>query len=265
MQPEVPHLLRLVRAGTARASSPSSRCSPTSTSGCAARTTTSTSSWSAAVSPRCTRRSCRCCARSLPTPRQPHPAQHQRDPTRQGRRAPRRSSHDHRDRVEVYLQYDGQRAETVTASTAAATWCASRSGRSTGCPRPEVFTTLTMTAALGVNDDEIGAVVRRCLDTPYVGGVNVQPVFGSGRGTGIDPLDRLTHAGALTRLGPQTDGLVDWRDLTALPCSHPHCCSVGYLLLDRRGAVAVAGADHRPRPAQGAPRTGQQPDRPSTS
>ena len=36
-----------------------------------------------------------------------------------------------------------------------------------------------MTAALGVNDDEIGAVIRRALDTPYVGGVTIQPVFGS--------------------------------------------------------------------------------------
>ena len=27
-----------------------------------------------------------------------------------------------------------------------------------------------------------------------------------------------------------------WRDLTALPCSHPHCCSVGYLLRDDSGS-----------------------------
>ena len=56
-----------------------------------------------------------------------------------------------------------------------------------------VFTTLTMTAALDVNDDEIGAVVKRALDTPYVGGVTIQPVFGSGRTAGIDPL-RPAHA-----------------------------------------------------------------------
>lgn len=39
----------------------------------------------------------------------------------------------------------------------------------------------------------------------------------------------------LARLGPQTDDAVTWRDLTALPCSHPHCCSVGYLLKDDGG------------------------------
>jgi 7,8-dihydro-6-hydroxymethylpterin dimethyltransferase len=60
-------------------------------------------------------------------------------------------------------------------------------------------------------------------------------VFGSGRSSGIDPLDRLTHTGVLARLEEQTAGLVTWRDLTALPCSHPHCCSVGYLLRDDSG------------------------------
>ncbi|HSK80435.1 MAG TPA: radical SAM protein, partial [Thermoanaerobaculia bacterium] len=90
--------------------------------------------------------------------------------------------------------------------------------------------TLTMTATLGVNDDEIGAVMLHALETPFVGGVSSQPQLGSGRSTPIDPLDRLTHTGVLARLEAQTGGLVTWRDLTALPCSHPHCCSLGYLL-----------------------------------
>ena len=65
-----------------------------------------------------------------------------------------------------------------------------------------IFTTLTMTAALGGNDAEIGAVVRRALDTPYVGGVSIQPQFGSGRSGPIDWTDRLTHTGVLARPGP---------------------------------------------------------------
>lgn len=140
----------------------------------------------------------------------------------------------HRERVEVYLQYDGQSAEASTHHRGADI----RRFKEDAIERLSsrgIFTTLTMTAALGVNDDEIGFVVKRALDTPYVGGVTIQPVFGSGRSSGIDPLDRLTHTGVLARLGPQTGGLVGWRDLTALPCSHPHCCSVGYLLRDDAG------------------------------
>lgn len=140
----------------------------------------------------------------------------------------------HRERVEVYLQYDGPSAAT------------SRHHRGADLSRIKeqaidalsaagIFTTLTMTCALGVNDEEIGAVVKRALDTPYVGGVSIQPQFGSGRSGAIDPTDRLTHTGVLARLEPQTGGQVTWRDLTALPCSHPHCCSVGYLLRDDAG------------------------------
>jgi hypothetical protein len=152
----------------------------------------------------------------------------------------------HRERVEVYLQYDGPRAEAsrhhrggdLTALKAAAVQRLSAAG---------VFTTLTMTATLGVNDDQIGDVLRLALATPYVGGVAIQPVFGSGRARAIDPLDRLTHTGVLARLGPQTGGEVTWRDLTALPCSHPHCASVGYLLRDDggrwRSLVGIVGEE----------------------
>lgn len=153
---------------------------------------------------------------------------------------------EHRERVEVYLQYDGSSAE------------ASRHHRGGDLRRlkeqavqrlseREIFTTLVMTAALGVNDGEIGDVVRLALDTPFIGGVSLQPQFGSGRSGAIDAMDRLTHTGVLKRLGPQTNGLVTWRDLTALPCSHPHCCSVGYLIRDDaeqwRSLVALIGHD----------------------
>ncbi|MEN9710899.1 MAG: Antilisterial bacteriocin subtilosin biosynthesis protein AlbA [Actinomycetota bacterium] len=140
----------------------------------------------------------------------------------------------HRERVEVYLQFDGFRAESskfhrggdITHIKAAALDRLSAAG---------IFTTLTMTAALGVNDDEIGAVVLKALETPYVGGVSIQPVFGSGRGNPINAQDRLTHTGALKRLGEQTNNVVQWTDLTALPCSHPHCASVGYMLRTDKG------------------------------
>jgi 7,8-dihydro-6-hydroxymethylpterin dimethyltransferase len=152
----------------------------------------------------------------------------------------------HRERVEVNLQFDGLRVESTRHH---------RGGDIRGVKEAavrrlseaEVFTTLTMTAALGVNDDEIGDVIRIALDTPFVSGVSIQPVFESGRGVGLSPTDRLTHTGTLARLEAQTGGVVTWRDLTALPCSHPHCCSVGYMLRtddgDWRSLVAIIGHD----------------------
>ncbi|MDQ4098580.1 MAG: radical SAM protein [Actinomycetota bacterium] len=138
------------------------------------------------------------------------------------------------DRVEVYLQFDGFRPSTHLHHRNADLGRIKEQAVARLSER-RVFTTLTMTAALGVNDDEIGSVIRHALDTPYVGGVSIQPQFGSGRSGVVDGLDRLTHTGVLARLGPQTDGLVTWRSLTALPCSHPHCCSVGYLIKNDAG------------------------------
>jgi uncharacterized radical SAM superfamily Fe-S cluster-containing enzyme len=152
----------------------------------------------------------------------------------------------HRKRVEVYLQFDGFRLETHRYHRNADL----RRIKERAIARLSaagVFTTLTMTTTLGVNDDEIGAVVLYALNTPYICGVSIQPQFASGRATPLNPQDRLTHTGALARLGPQTDGLVRWNDLTALPCSHPHCCSVGYMLLTDKGEwrslAAIIGHD----------------------
>ena len=140
----------------------------------------------------------------------------------------------HRDRVEVYLQYDGESA-TASVHHRGADLRRFKDAAIERLSGAGIFTTLTMTAALGVNDNEIGQVILRALETPYVGGVSIQPQFGSGRSGAINPMNRLTHTGVLARLGAQTGGVVTWRDLTALPCSHPHCASVGYLMRDDSG------------------------------
>lgn len=149
-------------------------------------------------------------------------------------------------RVEIYLQFDGfekssylhHRNADLRTMKRRAVQRLSDAG---------IFTTLTMTCSLGVNDGEIGAVVLHALETPFIGGVSIQPQFGSGRSGPINPLDRLTHTGVLDRLGPQTGGVVSWRSLTALPCSHPHCASVGYMIRDDAGdwrsLVEIIGVD----------------------
>jgi len=141
----------------------------------------------------------------------------------------------HNRRVEVYLQFDGFRRETYLHHRNADLGAMKQRAlaRLSGAG---IFTTLTMTAALEINDDEIGDVVLHALETPFVGGVSIQPQFGSGRSGAINPLERLTHTGVLQRLGPQTGGLVTWQGLTALPCSHPHCASVGYMIRNDAGA-----------------------------
>ncbi|KZS68096.1 radical SAM protein [Mycobacterium kansasii] len=154
---------------------------------------------------------------------------------------------EHRERAEVYLQYDGL-SQAAHRYHRGGDLRRIKQDALRRLSEREIFTTLVMTAALGLNDHEIGDVVRLALQTPYAGGVCIQPQFGSGRSGFIDADNRLTHTGVLRRLGPQTNDLVTWRDLTALPCSHPHCCSVGYLLRDDggrwRSLVALIGQDN---------------------
>ncbi len=134
-----------------------------------------------------------------------------------------------RDRLEVYLQYDGVSEASVRHHRGADLRATKDKAlrRLTGV---RIFTTLACTVVEGVNDGEVGAVVDLALATDHVGGVTFQPVFAAGRVPGFDPLRRLTTTGLLHRLGEQTGGRLGPADFVALPCSHPDCTALTYLL-----------------------------------
>lgn len=141
-----------------------------------------------------------------------------------------------RDRVEVYLQYDGQRASThetlrgLDLRELKARVVERLSGAG-------IFTTLVMTV-VPHNADQIGEVLDTAFATPYVGGVMYQPIFASGRTPAVDPMARVTTTGVLARIEAQSKYGVRARDLIALPCSHPDCCSIGYFLRAKDGSFA---------------------------
>ncbi len=142
--------------------------------------------------------------------------------------------HSHRDRIEVYLQFDGVRAGTHQTLRGEDV----REEKSTALARLNeagVFTTLVMTVAEGVNDTEVGNVLELGLATPRCAGLAVQPVFGSGRNPGVGVSSRVTPTGVIRRLGEQTRGLVGPSDFVPLPCSHKDCCDITYLLRTRDG------------------------------
>jgi hypothetical protein len=151
-----------------------------------------------------------------------------------------------RDRVEVYLQFDGFRRET---------WLFHR-GEDLRDVKAEairrltearVFTTLAVAVAKGVNDDETGEIVDYAFSTDYIAGVALQPMFATGRAHTIDPLDRATTTGTIRRLGEQTGGRVGPDDFIALPCSHPDCSSLTYFVRGDdggyRSVVSMIGRD----------------------
>ncbi len=141
----------------------------------------------------------------------------------------------HRAHLEIYLQFDGfgpeahrgLRAEDLTATKQAVVERLDAAG---------LAMTLVTTAALGVNDHQLGDILRYGLGVPHVAGWAVQPVFGSGRGDLVEPTARLTPTGVVRRLADQAPELLSVDDFIPLPCSHPDCCDLAYFVRDAEDA-----------------------------
>jgi uncharacterized radical SAM superfamily Fe-S cluster-containing enzyme len=94
--------------------------------------------------------------------------------------------------------------------------------------------TVTLVAAVerGVNEHELGAIVRFGVAHPAVNSVVFQPVTHAGRHLVFDPLERLTNADVMKLLAAQ---LPDWfrlSDFVPVPCCFPNCRSMCYALVE---------------------------------
>jgi 7,8-dihydro-6-hydroxymethylpterin dimethyltransferase len=146
-----------------------------------------------------------------------------------------------RDRLEIYLQYDGQRKGTHEMLRGVDLQGV-KARAVTRLSEARVFTTLVMVIA-PENADQVGEVLDTAFATAYVGGVMFQPLFASGRAPHVDPMSRVTTTGVLARLAAQSSNGIRAHDLIALPCSHPDCCTIGYFLRGRHGGfVGLASA-----------------------
>ena len=140
-----------------------------------------------------------------------------------------------RDRIEIYLQWDGPNADAVLHHRGEDVRD-EKTRALAAISAAKLWSTLVMTVARGVNEADVGAVLQLGLQTPRCSGLAIQPMFGSGRSAGFDPANRVTPTGITRRLGEQTGGLVTWQDFLPLPCSHRDCCDISYLLQTRDGS-----------------------------
>lgn len=96
-----------------------------------------------------------------------------------------------------------------------------------------ISTQIAFVPARGVNEHQLGDAVRLMLERDHVLSLLIQPVAHTGLGGGTfphDPMDRLTIPGVIKAIDEQTGGLVAREDFIPLPCSHPLCVSLTYLL-----------------------------------
>lgn len=137
---------------------------------------------------------------------------------------------------EVYLQFDslrGDALQTLRGSDLRSV----RERALENLNRVGLSTTLVVTVARGVNDDEIGQIVEFAASQPCVRGVTLQPVQFAGRLDGVDTAHRLTHTEVRQKLLEQTS-LFSEQDIVPVPCN-PDALSMGYALKEGNGIVPL--------------------------
>jgi uncharacterized radical SAM superfamily Fe-S cluster-containing enzyme len=131
-------------------------------------------------------------------------------------------------RFELYLQWDSLKREPLMQLRGADL----RSIREKALERLNklgVSTTLVVTVARGVNDDELGGIVDFALQQPCVRGVTFQPIQQAGRTLGYDRAQhRLTLTEVRRRILEQTSN-IRAEDLIPVPC-HPDSLAMAYAL-----------------------------------
>ncbi len=135
-------------------------------------------------------------------------------------------------RPSIYLQFDGFESETY------------RVIRGEPDLLPEKLRVLDRLAEIGcdvilvpaiergVNEHEVGRIVRFGPEHPAVRAINFQPAFHSGRYGKHDPMQRITNPDILKLIEAQTDGLFAVSDFVPVPCCFPTCNSVTYAYLE---------------------------------
>ncbi|MEG2200683.1 MAG: hypothetical protein RRX94_00630, partial [Raoultibacter sp.] len=99
---------------------------------------------------------------------------------------------------------------------------------------------LAATIVSGVNDDQLGALLRFALENAdVVAGVALQPAFTSGRFEASRVIP-LTMGDVIFELAQQSEGLIEPYDIWPLGCSHP-LCDAGTFLVKSEAATHSSG------------------------
>jgi uncharacterized radical SAM superfamily Fe-S cluster-containing enzyme len=134
---------------------------------------------------------------------------------------------------EVYLQFDSFERDALMTLRGADL----REVRTQALERLNAVglsTTLVMTVARGVNDQEIGRFIEFAANQPCVRGVTLQPIQFAGRTQGVDAArERLTLTEVRQAILDQTP-LFEAADLIPVPCN-PDVLAMGYALKTAAG------------------------------
>lgn len=138
---------------------------------------------------------------------------------------------------EVYLQWDSQRRAALERLRGV-DLSGVRQRALEELNRLNLSTTLVVTLARGVNEDEVGTLIEFAARQPCVRGVTFQPVQHAGRTEGYDPArQRLTLAEVRSLLLAQST-LFAAEDIIPVPCN-PDALAMAYALKTPSGLTPL--------------------------
>src|SRR5262249_31979913 len=138
--------------------------------------------------------------------------------------------------LEVYLQFDSRKREALM-DLRGADLRRVRQDALENLERHGLSTTLVVTVKRGVNDDEIGDIVRHALEWGCVRGVTFQPVQDAGRNESFAKGDRFVLSDIRRRV-VEDSGVFGDADMVPLPCN-PEAISIGYGLRSGNSVLPV--------------------------
>jgi uncharacterized radical SAM superfamily Fe-S cluster-containing enzyme len=138
---------------------------------------------------------------------------------------------------EVYLQFDSLNDAALKNIRGAALSRIRREALAV-LEAHNISTTLVCTVKRGVNDAEIGEIIRHALKFKCVRGVTFQPVQDAGRNDGFDPSSNRIVLSGIRRRIVEDSGVFADGDMIPLPCN-PASISIGYGLRDGEKVIPL--------------------------
>jgi len=122
-----------------------------------------------------------------------------------------------RKRFEIYLQFDGFKKETYKKLRGSENLFDLKIKAIKNLQKYKIPITLVSTIEKGINEEEIGKIVKFAMNEPCIRGINFQPVAFFGRVKSSNVKDRITLTGIINRIKEQT-GFIKEGDIVPLPC-----------------------------------------------
>lgn len=142
-----------------------------------------------------------------------------------------------RERVEIYLQWDGEDDETLVRLRGEPLASIKRRALD-ACEQAGLNVTLVATLHPPLQEGFFESLWRQARTRPNVTGISLQPATYSGRHLSCQDLeDRITFPDVIQGLAKASGGAVRDDDFSPLPCAHPNCHQI--LLAARDGETIV--------------------------